>query len=297
MKAFVVVEPGPLASVQDLGRPGLARLGVSAGGAADRGSLMLANRLVGNDPGAAAIEVTAGGFVARAAADLVVAVAGASGPVSVDGRGAGTNAPLLWPSGADLEIGRPGAGLRAYLAVAGGIDAPVVLGSRAYHALAGLGAPLAAGERIAVGAGLAALPVADHAPLPAPARDLVTLDVLPGPRDDWFTAGSLAALREIEYSVTAELDRTGIRLDGPPLIRTTGEELPSEGMVRGAVQVPASGRPILFLADHPATGGYPVLGVLTPAACDLAAQLAPGMHVRLRLPDPRRPGPAPHLRT
>ncbi len=285
MKALVVEKPGPLASVQDLGRLGYARLGVSAGGAADRGALRLANRLVGNDAGAAGIEVTAGGFAARAEADLVVAVTGALGPVTIDGREVGTNAPLLWPSGALAEVGMPVAGLRSYLGIAGGITSPVVLGSRSYHALAGLGAPVAAGDRLPIGAELADLPVADQAPVPPPSGTHVTLELTGGPRRDWFTLEALAGLGAADYVVTAELDRTGIRLDGPALARADDRELASEGMVRGAVQVPASGMPILFLADHPATGGYPVIGVLTERACDLAAQLTPGMHVRLRRVD------------
>ena len=281
--SFVIEAPGMMASVQDLGRPGYARLGVSRGGAADRGALRLANRLVGNPEDAAGIEVTAGGFRAYAERGLLLAVTGAVGPVRIGERAVGTNAPETWRHGESLEIGAPTASLRSYLGVAGGVATTVVLGSRSYSRLGDLGAPLSAGERVPVGRAPGKHPVVEHAAVPPPATCELTLAATLGPRAGWFDEAARATLLAESFTVTGELDRTGIRLDGPAIHRMTDAELPSEGMMRGAVQIPAGGRPIIFLSDHPATGGYPVPLVLTPAAADAAAQLVPGMSVRFAL--------------
>ena len=282
-RALAILAPGPLASVQDLGRPGFARLGIARGGAADRGACALANRLVGNPETAAVLEITAGGFVARAQGSLLAAVTGAAGTVRIAERIVSTHAPQAWPDAEMLRVDAPRAGLRSYLAIAGGVDTPVVLGSRSYSRLGGLGAPLEAGDVVPIGSPPAAFPVVDHAIVPEPERSAVTLAATLGPRADWFGAEALEVLLGSTYAVTPHLDRTGIRLAGPPVRRARDGELPSEGMVRGAVQIPAQGIPIIFGSDHPATGGYPVPLVLTPAAADLAAQLTPGMSVRLRL--------------
>ncbi|MBK1788878.1 biotin-dependent carboxyltransferase family protein [Prauserella cavernicola] len=276
-----VLEPGPLATVQDLGRHGLAGIGVGSSGAADRGSLRLANRLLGNDENAAAVEVTFGGFAARALRDLTVAITGAPCPVTVDERGAATNALVRVPAGAVLRLGVPDRGLRAYVAVRGGIAVDPVLGSRSTDVLSGLGPEqLCAGVELPVGPAPRQLPVTDFAPVaPLPADELV-LTVVPGPRQDWFTCEAFAALLRESYAVTSETNRVGIRLDGPELARSRDDELPSEGMVMGSLQVPPSGRPTLFLADHPVTGGYPVIAVVVACDVDKAAQARPGMRVR-----------------
>ena len=279
-RALWIGDPGLLASVQDLGRPGYARVGVSRGGAADRGALRLANRLVGNPESAAAIGITAGGFVATAGPTVLIAVAGALGPVTVGGRAVGTCAPTYLAHGSPLVIGRPTHGLRSYLAVAGGVDTEPILGSRSYSALGGLGMPLAAGSRVPIGPTRVAHPVHDHAPTPAPALRHTHLTGTLGPRAEYVGSPALRALLAATFTVTTDLNRTGIRLDGPPLPVADLAELPSEGMVRGAVQIPPAGCPIIFLSDHPATGGYPVPFVLTEAATDVAAQLVPGMTVR-----------------
>ncbi|MFC4004232.1 biotin-dependent carboxyltransferase family protein [Prauserella oleivorans] len=280
-KGLEVLATGPLSTIQDLGRPGLAGVGVGVSGAADRASLRLANRLVGNDEGAAAVEVTFGGFAARALRDLTVAVTGAPCPVTVDGRGAGTNAVLRVPAGAELRLGVPERGLRVYVAVRGGIAVEPVLGSRSTDVLAGVGPdPVAPGTVLPVGAPPRRFPVTEFAPVPPlPAGELV-LRVVPGPRHDWFTADALRTLLHEPYTVTPESNRVGIRLDGPELARARDEELPSEGMVAGALQVPPSGKPTLFLADHPVTGGYPVIAVVVAADVDKAAQARPGMRLR-----------------
>lgn len=278
-----VVRPGPLATVQDAGRPGRAELGVPVSGAADAVAFGLANRLVGNVAGAAALELTFGGALLRFGRSAWIAVTGAPAPWTLDGRPSPLNAPCFVPAGASVEVGFPDRGLRTYLAVRGGIDVEPVLGSRATDLLSGLGPPpLAPGTRLPVGEAAGEFPRVDVAPVPEPPVEPV-LRVLPGPRDDWFAADALALLTGSRYEATAQSNRVGVRLAGPALTRVREGELPSEGMVTGALQVPPEGRPILFLTDHPTTGGYPVLAVVVTRDLPLAAQLRPGDHVRFRL--------------
>jgi biotin-dependent carboxylase-like uncharacterized protein len=279
---LTVLAPGPRATVQDRGRAGWASIGVPRSGAADRAAHDLANRLVGNLPEAATVEVTAGGLRIRAERTVLVAVTGAPAPLDVDGRPAGVNAPLTLPAGATLALGVPARGLRSYLAVRGGVDLPPVLGSRSTDTLSGLGPPpLTAGDRLPVGSLAGEQPLVDLAPV-APLPDRPVLRVLPGPRRDWLKASAWVELTSQEWAVSADSDRVGLRLTGPRLLRSRTDELPSEGLVAGAVQVPPDGGPVLFLADHPVTGGYPVLAVVVTADLPLAAQLRPGDGVRFR---------------
>lgn len=294
MRSLEVVAPGPLTTVQDLGRPGNAGIGVGVSGAADRGSLRLANRLVGNAENAACLEVTLGGFVARAAVPLTIAVTGAPCPVTVAGRGAAPDSVLRVPAGAEIRLAPPARGLRSYLAVRGGLTVPAVLGSASTDLLSGLGPPRPrAGDVLPVGPAPPRFPLVDAAPRRRIAGDDVTLRIMTGPRDDWFTTGALEALLAEPYTVTSECDRVGVRLDGPELARAGVGELPSEGMVPGALQVPPSGKPTLFLADHPVTGGYPVIAVVVGADVDVAAQLRPGVRVRFTAARFGPSGPAP----
>lgn len=279
---LTVLTPGPLATVQDRGRPGWASIGVPRSGAADAASADLANRLVGNRPEAATVEITAGGLRVRADRTVLVAVTGAPVPLDVDGRPAPLNAPVTLPAGAVLSLGLPRAGLRSYLAVRGGIDVPPVLGSRSTDTLSGLGPePLATGTRLAVGGLAADEPVVDVAAVRTPPAHPV-LRVLPGPRRAWLEPSAWAALTSQSWTVTADSDRVGLRLGGPRLHRARDDELPSEGLVPGALQVPPDGAPVLFLADHPVTGGYPVLAVVVTADLPAVAQLRPGDGLRFR---------------
>ncbi|GII91754.1 5-oxoprolinase subunit C family protein [Sinosporangium siamense] len=271
-----VVATGMLATVQDLGRPGLAHLGVPGAGAADRRSLRLANRLVGNPEDTAGLEATFGGLRLRFPGGAWVAVTGAPCPV-----GRGTYAPVWVPPDGELSLGTPSAGLRTYVAIRGGVDVEPVLGSRSHDTLSGLGPPpLKPGDLLPLGspAGLPQ-PLADAAP-PPPWPDTPMLRIRVGPRDDWFTPEAVAAMCAVPYSVSEDSNRVGVRLRGPVLERARRGELPSEGMVAGAVQVPPDGQPIVFLADHPPTGGYPVIGVVADADLGLAAQLRPGDQVK-----------------
>ncbi|MET8556173.1 biotin-dependent carboxyltransferase family protein [Streptomyces sp. NPDC004959] len=280
--ALDVLATGPFATLQDLGRPGLAPIGVGRSGAADRASFALANRLLANPEDAAGIEATLGGLAVRALRPLLVAVTGAPCPVTVDDTPVAFNAPVEVPAGAVLRLGRPVSGLRTYLAVRGGLAVRPVLGSRATDVLSGLGPdPLSPGTALPVGPPPAAHPQVELAPVPDPPEGELTLQVVPGPRADWFTPAALTTLLESDWEVSAQSDRVGMRLTGPALERAEGKgELPSEGMVAGALQVPPSGRPVLFLADHPVTGGYPVIAVVTRADVDRAAQARPGQRLR-----------------
>ncbi|MBD3943119.1 5-oxoprolinase/urea amidolyase family protein [Microbacterium sp. NEAU-LLC] len=280
--ALRVIEPGLLSTVQDLGRPGAASIGVAVSGALDRTALRTANRLVGNPEGWAAIEVTMGGLRAVAEADLWFAVAGAWGPLRLDGHAVDPYEAHAWPAGAELHLDWFAHGARAYLAVRGGIDAPDALGSKATDLLAGLGpAALRAGDRVLVGdAPPTPIPVAPPQSWGAPHDDELELALAPGPRADWFAAST--ALFDAVWTVSGAADRVGARLDGPELARTRTDELPSEGMVPGALQVPPSGRPTILLADGPVTGGYPVIAVLTDTSLDLVAQARPGTRIRFR---------------
>ncbi|MBX6383813.1 MAG: biotin-dependent carboxyltransferase family protein [Microbispora sp.] len=288
-RALVVLAPGPLTTVQDLGRRRHAHLGVGRSGAADRGALRLANRLLANPEDAACLEITLGGLRVRAAGDLLIALTGAPCPATVTDaggrtRGIGHASVEHLPDGATLRLGVPSRGLRTYLAVRGGIDVPKVLGSRATDLLSGLGPERPApGSVLPVGPAPAGFPVADLAPVPEPESGVLTLEVIPGPRDDWFGPEALAALCSAPYEVTGQSDRVGMRLRGPHLDRARDGELPSEGMVPGALQVPPTGQPTLFLADHPVTGGYPVIAVVRERDVDRAAQARPGQHIRFRM--------------
>ena len=280
-KRLVVVRSGPLTTVQDLGRPGWAHLGVPRSGAADRSSLRLANRLVGNAESAAALEVTVGGLELRAVGDLTLAVTGAPCPVSISGIAVPSRAVLWLPSGATVRLDPAPVGVRAYLAVRGGFDVPPVLGSRSADTLSGLGpAVLAAGDELAIGGQSADWPVVEVAPGPELPAGLVRLAVIAGPRDDALAEGGREALARTVWRVSERSDRIGLRLEGPPLPVREAAQRPSEGVVRGAVQLPPGGLPVLFLADHPVTGGYPVVAVVTDVDVDRAGQLRPGQGLR-----------------
>ncbi len=283
---LIVQQTGPLSTIQDLGRAGHAAQGVPRSGAADRASLQLANRLLGNAPGDAAIEATLGGLAVQLTAARWCVVTGADAPVLLDGTPVGNHAPFLVPAGATVRLGRPAHGLRSYLAVRGGLDTPVVLGSRSEDVLSGIAPrPLAPGVHVLLGA----LPGSTLAPVDiAPVRAWSEHPVLQldrGPRHDWITPDSWRALTSSAYEVSSESNRIGLRLTGRRLARAIEIELPSEGLVPGAMQVPPSGEPVVFLADHPTTGGYPVVAVVAPGSLNLLGQLTPGQSVRFRLRD------------
>ncbi|HEV7962851.1 MAG TPA: biotin-dependent carboxyltransferase family protein [Actinoplanes sp.] len=271
---IVVLRAGPLTTVQDLGRPGYAHLGVPRSGALDVPALRLANDLVGNPATAAGLETTLLGCRLRFSDARRVAVTGATAGVRVDGSP--VSGVFDVPAGGVLDVGRATTGVRSYLAVAGGIDVDPVLGSRSTDTLSGLGpARLADGTVLPLGVAADAM---GDSPVPdPPGGGELALGVRLGPRDDWFVTSSLFAG---VYRISPVSNRVGTRLSGPGLTRVREGELPPEGVVLGAIQVPADGQPLIFLADHPTTGGYPVIGVVedvTPLA-----QARPGTTVRFR---------------
>ncbi|WP_405216846.1 carboxyltransferase domain-containing protein [Agrococcus sp. Ld7] len=290
-----VVRPGAQLLVEDLGRPGLAAQGVAASGTADRASLREANRAVGNPPGAAGLEHAGGGAVLRFRGNAVIALAGARADarVLVGGRAPSLavehGEPVAIEDGDELRVGALWDGHRVLLAIRGGLDVEPVLGSLATDTLAQLGpAPLAAGAVLPLhGPSRGALAVeplrSPHLPLPI-AGETVEIEIVLGPRDEWFTAEATAALLGQEWLVTPHSDRVGLRLRGrTPLERAVRGELESEGTVTGAIQVPGDGQPVLFLADHPLTGGYPVIGAVVDRDLDLLGQLPPGARIRFHL--------------
>lgn len=284
-----VVAPGLYTTIQDAGRPGLQHYGVPVQGAADMAALVLGNRLVGNPPGAAALEATLQGPTLRFHVETVIAVTGAD-------LGAMLNAQPL-PVGQTVRV-RPGdvlsfrggrRGCRAYICVAGGIDVPVVLGGRSTDPLAGLGGlpgapgrPLRAGGRVPVGRP----PASMHRLLGRRVRwvfvpDRFVARVVPGPQEDFFPREAIREFFTSEYEVTAASDRMGLRLAGPPVRRLPGEIL-SEGQPLGAVQVPPSGQPLVLLAGRATVGGYPKLGIVVTPDVSLLAQARPGDRIRFR---------------
>lgn len=275
-----ILDPGALTTIQDLGRPGHAHLGVPTSGALDRQALKLANRLVGNPEGAAGLETTLTGASFRALRGIRIAVTGAGCVLRVDGRGVSWGASVVVGPGTLVEVGPAVRGLRSYVAIAGGVMGDLVLGSRSTDLLSGLGpTPLQAGDSVLIGP-LPAPPAVAEA-LGPPLGNELRLDL--GPRADWFGAEALAALDGATYVVDAASNRIGLRLVGELIARSRNDELPSEPMVLGAVQVPPSGQPLVLLADHPTTGGYPVVGVVREADLSVCAQARPGDRITLRV--------------
>lgn len=288
-----VLASGLLLTVQDLGRAAARRYGVPAGGAMDRFALIAANRLVGNPPGAAALEITGGGAEVVLDAPALIAVTGADLGARRNDRplplwmavqtGRGERIRFAGPSGAW--------GARAYLAVAGGIAVPAVLGSRATDLAGGFGGlagrALRPGDRLPLGPPppLAELRLGRYWPpaLRPPYGPTPTLRLLPGPHISGFGPEALEALTTQNWRVGATSNRMGYRLEGPPLAALRPFDLPSLGVVPGVIQAPPDGAPILLMADAQTTGGYPVIGTVIGPDLPLAAQLLPGDTLRLAL--------------
>lgn len=283
MITLEVRHTGPLALVEDLGRPGLAHIGVTRSGAADRRAHRLANRLLVNPEDRATIEVTLGGFSARVlGGGLDITVTGADARPAIDGIPFGLNSVAHIREGQVVSLGVPRSGLRSYLGVRGGIAVAPILGSRSYDTLSSIGPPpLRPGDALPVGEPAGNFPELEQAPVAAISEGLVALRVMRGPRDDWCADPD--ALVRSTWLVSERSDRVGVRLSGAALEhRWPARQLPSEGAIRGAIQVPPNGQPVILGTDHPVTGGYPVIGVVIDDDVDTLAQLRPGQPVRLR---------------
>jgi len=280
MNCVHVVRAGMLTTIQDRGRWGYQSRGVPVAGPMDPCSHRLANALVGNDGDAAALEITLVGPELEFDDERIVAVAGAEFELTLDGRPVPRLTPFLASAGAHLRFGHRAKGTRAYLAIAGGVAVPPVLGSRATHVLSAMGGiggrALRAGDVLPLGDRTARSVSAAAEPIVALPDGRATIRVLAGPQTDYFSEGALDALQSAPYTIAQQSDRMAFRLDGPRLAHTRGADIISDATPLGVLQVPASGQPILLMADRQTTGGYPKIATVISADISLAGQLGPG---------------------
>lgn len=283
MNSLEILDTGPLSLIQDLGRIGHLRSGVGVSGAADRRSLRLGNRLVGNNEGAAGVEVLLGGLSLRAQQPTTIAFTGAPAQAYRDGIPVGHSSVIDLRAGQTVRLDYAPSGLRTYLTVRGGIVVPEILGSRSTDTMSGIGpAPLEPGVFFSRSA------IADHVLSRRPRTGAAD-----GKRDSRHSSGVRSSRRSIHqprntppgrWAISTDSDRIGARVDrvgADELLRRTDDtELPTEGVALGSIQVPPSGQPVVFLADHPITGGYPVVGVVADADIDRLGQARPGQHIR-----------------
>ena len=291
--ALEVIAPGLQSTVQDLGRPGLGRFGISPGGAADRAALVRANRAVGNPDEAAALEITMLGPTLRAVRPVRIAIAGADLGATVNGFALRPGSTLDLHAGDTIAFdpGRAVGGVRAYLALAGGIDVPVVMGSRATDLTAGMGGlegrPIRAGDPIRI------LPPPLSADQPvqrpsvrnitaSPSAGVITLRVVRGPQADRFDPDAWSTFLHVGFTVSSTSDRMGLRLDGPAIMPRDGADLISEGIVTGAIQVTNGGQPIVMLPARATIGGYAKIATVITADLDRLGQARPGETIRFR---------------
>ncbi len=288
--ALEVLDGGWLTTVQDLGRPGYERYGIPVSGAMDFFALRVANGLVGNPPGAAGLEITLVGPVLAATEPCLIAVTGADLTFQVDGREMPMWMSVFVRRGSVISFGGRRRGCRAYLAIAGGIEVPPILGSRSTYLpgrFGGLdGRSLQPGDRLPIG------PVSGHLPEQAGRRspphlipawdDSPTVRVVPGPQDDHFIPEGLETFFRSEYQILPTSDRMGYRLEGLPVAHRRAEII-SDGVPPGAVQIPPDGQPLVMMVDHQTTGGYPKIATVITADLPLLAQCVPGeSRVRFR---------------
>jgi biotin-dependent carboxylase-like uncharacterized protein len=281
-----IIDPGPLTTIQDRGRRGRAHEGVARSGVFDKRSADLANRLVGNTVDAAVLEVLLGPLSFRTTSACVIAITGAPTAVSSGHHEEAQNTGFHVNAGTTVALGTSKEGMRAYVAVRGGIDCPIVLGSRSFDTLGKIGPPpVQQGDVLQIGRAAASHVWTETAPVPdssvASSGVAVTLRVVLGPRDDWLADRTGAGLFSPLWAVASHANRTGVRLSGPVIGRLSGE-LASEAMMPGAIQLPADGQPIVLGPDCGTTGGYPVVGAVVPRDLDLLAQVRPGQLIHLK---------------
>lgn len=288
--AFEVVRPGLLTTVQDLGRVGYQKYGVPTSGAMDRTALRVANLLLDNEEGLAGLEATAEGPTLRALLELVVAIVGADMQPLVDGRPVECGTAIGIRSGQTLELRRARRGLRAYLAIAGGIDVPVMLGSRSTCLPAAFGGvqgrALREGDRLSIGPVGRQPMVLSGRRLPSgwvePISEVLTVRVVLGPQEDRFIPEGIRTFLSGSYRLTPQMDRMGVRLQGPPIAHRSGADIISDSTPLGAVQVPSDGQPMILLADRQTTGGYTKIAVIVQEDIFRLGQATSGQVVRFR---------------
>lgn len=278
--ALLVVKPGLLTTVQDLGRFGHQATGVPVAGPMDSFSHRMANQLVANDPDAATLEITLIGPELEIDVDTTIAIAGAHFEVLCDDSPVPMGTSFGITRGQRVRFGKRLQGARAYLGFAGGVQAPLVLGSRATHLVSRMGGhhgrALAAGDRLPILANTEPAPIRKAVGLTLPTSGRMRVRVVPGPQADWFHADTLRAMSGVAFRISPRSNRMGYRLEGPPLARVHEGELISEPVGMGAIQVPGAGEPILLMADRQTAGGYPKIAHVISADLPLAGQLAPG---------------------
>ena len=284
-----IISPGLLSTVQDLGRFGYQRYGIPVCGALDSVSLRIANILVGNREHLAGLEMTAVGPTIRFAADTTIAVVGADLEPSLDGKRVSEWESVRASSGSVLSFGAPRDGLRAYMAVAGGIDVPLVMNSRSTDMKGGFGGfegrALASGDVLAIGDSRRPATASPNRLPPEISRQPTygqsfAIRIVLGPQDDAFTEGGIATLLNSEYTISNDADRTGYRLEGPTIGHISGADIVSDGTALGSIQVPGNGTPIILMADRGTTGGYTKVATVASVDIGLLAQAMPGAKIR-----------------
>ena len=295
-----VIRPGMFTTVQDLGRAGHAAEGFPECGACDKRTLAAANALVGNAPGAAALEFTILGPELRARKDCAVAVCGMGLAPKTNGKETEVWKPLFLRAGDVLNVGALARGCRGYIAVRGGVRVPAVMGSRSTDTRCGIGGvegrALRAGDFLPVEAcaegewerlARRARALGRLAPLAWERAAEPVVSLLPGPQDDLFPPEALETLTAAPYTVAVDSNRMGLRLEGAPVRAKAGMDILSDGILEGSVQISSGGGPIVMLADHQTTGGYAKIATVAPADIPILAQLRPGERVRFRVVDRR----------
>lgn len=282
MTALEIIQCGPGASVQDAGRYGYRRFGVSTAGAMDRRALALANALVGNPPGGAAVELPLAGAVFRVFGDpVLVAACGPGTTLTLSGRVVPEHTSVLAVDGDNITVGPPREGVYTYVAVAGGIRTAPVLGSRSCHRRSGIGGDvLSPGDRLACAGGCADMPLCIAAGIRYDESDAIR--IVPGPQDDFFGQEVWARLLAANYRISARSDRMGLRLEGPAVRSEQGHDIVSEGVALGSIQVPGDGKPIVLGRDCQTTGGYPKIATVISTDLDRLVQIPAGRDVRFR---------------
>src|SRR5262249_1023469 len=274
-----IIEAGPLITVQDLGRLGFQRFGVPTSGAMDGLAFRVANALVCNSAEAACLEIGLGNLIMRVDDPCVIAVTGRGMDLVINDQGLPSWSAIYVRSGWEVEVVRREWGW-AYLALAGGIDVPLVLGSRSTYLRGSFGGVegrvLRSGDVLCVGQSRHGAEIAGRAMMPPAYAYEITVDAIPGPQMDQFTEEGVNTFLSTEYAITLESDRMGYRLSGETIRHSSGADIVSDGIVLGTVQIPSSGQPILMMSDHATTGGYTKIATVSSLDTWRIAQCPPG---------------------